>query len=162
MVLWRFSNNNLDRTSALLRSSVFRTHPRLKVIAPATVALQERSHRPWASFTLFWKGNFIFITTMSAARESESYRGEQGKESDRETRDDAVPCLQKRGRVNGNWIKFWVRETKNEAVETKPALLKKQNQHLESCKHLERSERFLYFFKCFENWISEHSNLNGV
>lgn len=38
---------------------------------------------------------------MSAARESESYRGEQGKESDRETRDDAVPCLQKRGHASG-------------------------------------------------------------
>lgn len=38
---------------------------------------------------------------MAAAREPESYRGEQGKESDRETRDDAVPCLQRRGHVSG-------------------------------------------------------------
>lgn len=36
----------LDSTSALLRSSVFRTQPRLKVSAPATVALHESSHSP--------------------------------------------------------------------------------------------------------------------
>lgn len=58
---------NLRSTSALLWSSVLRKHPRLKVIAPAIVAHQDSSHSPWASFTLFSKGNFIFITTMFAS-----------------------------------------------------------------------------------------------
>lgn len=66
-MLYNLSFKSLH-TSALLRSSTLRTHPRAKVTAPATVAHQERSHSPWASFTLFWKGNFIFITTMVAAK----------------------------------------------------------------------------------------------
>lgn len=73
-------------TSALLRSSVLRMHPRVKVMAPATVAHQERSHSPWASFTLFWKGNFIFITTMVAARDTETYRGNRGRRATRQRR----------------------------------------------------------------------------
>lgn len=54
-------------TSALLRSSVFKKHPRQKVIAPPKVASQEIIHKLWASFTLFSKGNFILAHTMMAA-----------------------------------------------------------------------------------------------
>lgn len=71
-------------TSALLRSSVLRMHPRVKVVAPATVAHHDRIHSPWASFTLFWKGNFIFITTMVAA--GESYQVSPGGRGRRATR----------------------------------------------------------------------------
>lgn len=54
-------------TSCLLRSSVFKKHPRQKVIAPPKVASQEIIHKVCASFTLFSKGNFILAHTMMAA-----------------------------------------------------------------------------------------------
>lgn len=52
-------------TSLLLCSSVLRKTPREKVTAPPIEATQESSQRAWASFTLFWKENFIFISTMA-------------------------------------------------------------------------------------------------
>lgn len=68
-----FQMISLD-TSALLRSSVFKKHPRQKVIAPPRVASQESSHKLWASFTLFSKGNFILAHTMMTAEKSKNWR----------------------------------------------------------------------------------------
>lgn len=73
-------------TSALLRSSVFRKQPRQKVMAPPKVASQESSHKPWASFTLFSKGNFILAHTMSAA--GERYNSEKNKKKSSESEEE--------------------------------------------------------------------------
>lgn len=51
-------------TSLLLRNTVFRKHPKVKVIAPHSVASHDSNPKPWTSFTLFWKVNFILPTTM--------------------------------------------------------------------------------------------------
>lgn len=92
-------------TSALLRSSVFRRQPRVKVVAPATVAHQERIHSPWASFTRFWKGNFIFMTTMAAAGRVRGLTGGRGEGERRgnERRCCAVVCERRRRGERRDW-----------------------------------------------------------
>lgn len=52
-----------------------RKQPRVKVNAPASVAIQDSSHSPWASFILFSNGNFIFISTMVLV---EAHGGSEG------------------------------------------------------------------------------------
>lgn len=64
---------------------------------------------------------------MSAARESESYQGEQGKESDGETRADALPCLQRRGHVSGKAL--MIKGRFNSEFGKQRMKLLKQSQH---------------------------------
>lgn len=99
-------------TSALLRSSVFRRQPREKVMAPATVAPQERSHSPCASFTRFWKGNFIFITTMAAAGRVRGLAGGRGEGEWRggERRCCAAVCERRRRRRRGDEGLQWLND----------------------------------------------------
>jgi len=67
------------RKARMIALSIRSERDETRADGSSIVAHQERSHSPWASFTLFWKGNFIFITTMAASMESESYRGKRGR-----------------------------------------------------------------------------------
>lgn len=138
-------------------------HPRLKVTAPAIVAPHERSHSPWASFTLFWKGNFIFITTMVAARESEPYRGDRGRRTTRQWGTMLFFVCEEEGEVKGMTLKTWRWrwENSNSTLKNKPVATK-QAQFKEILIITLWEQTFIWQLKKNQKQVTEKSSENKI